>query len=388
MTYKQKPTQNAGPFLIPILLTWLTQVAFGQQTDPEKLIEAGHWKRARVVVEARLREAPDDPLANFLLSQIRNAFGERTTPLALAERAVALEGRVAKYHRQLAEVLGVQAQHTSAIQQLFLARRFRKEIDLAIALDPRDVQALRDLLEYYLLAPGIAGGDPRKAVTVAERIGELDAPEGFLAKARIAAFDKQTAETESLLRKAAQAQPPSYRAHIALAQFYRAREHSDPGAAETVAKEALKLDRSRVESYAILAEVYAGRAEWSALEAILTEASRQVPDDLVPYYQAANSLLSTGRDPARAERYLRAYLGPEPEGNEPPPAETHWKLGLALEAQGSKAGAVAEWKESLRLDPESPAARDLRRLRGSRAAAFRNAPNLKGNQTFAWRVEC
>jgi tetratricopeptide (TPR) repeat protein len=347
----------------------LTLEAFGQQTDPEKLIEAGHWKRARAVVETRLREAPDDPLANFLLSQIRNAFGERTTPLALAEKAAALESRVAKYHRQLAEVLGVQAQHAGALQQLFLVRRFRKEIDTAIALDPRDVQALRDLLEYYLLAPGIAGGDPRKAVTTAERIAEIDAPEGFLAKARIAGFHKQTPEREALLRKAFQAQPPSYRARIVLAHFYLAREHPDPEAALTVAKEALKLDRSRVESYAILARVYADRAEWSELEGILTEASHQVPDDLVPYYRAADSLLGSGHDPGRAERYLRAYLNQESEGNEPPAAEAHWKLGLALEAQGSRTGAVAEWRESLRLDPESPAARDLKRLGGSRTTA-------------------
>jgi hypothetical protein len=54
------------------------------------------------LVEARIREAPNDPLATFLPSQIRNAFGEHTTPLPLAEKAVALDGGVAKYHRQLA----------------------------------------------------------------------------------------------------------------------------------------------------------------------------------------------------------------------------------------------------------------------------------------------
>ena len=169
---------------------------WAQQTPAERLIEAGHWKRARAIVEARIREAPDDPLAIFLLSQIRNAFGDHTAPLQLAERAVALDGRTAKYHRQLAEVLGVTAQHANAIQQFFLARRFQKEIDTALALDPQDVQALRDLLEFYLLAPGIAGGDPRKAASTAERIAAIDASEGFLARARVA----PPAETEALLQ--------------------------------------------------------------------------------------------------------------------------------------------------------------------------------------------
>jgi hypothetical protein len=82
----------------------------------------GHWKQARGLVEARIREALDDPLANFLLSQIRNGFGDRSAPLTLAEKTVALDERTAKYHRQLAEVEGVMAQHANAFQEVLLAR--------------------------------------------------------------------------------------------------------------------------------------------------------------------------------------------------------------------------------------------------------------------------
>src|SRR5580704_4130709 len=96
----------------------------GQQTDPENLIEAGHWKKARVIVETRLSQNPNDALANFLLSQIRNAFGDYSTPLPLAEKAVALNGRVAKYHRQVAEATGLEAQHANAFRLIILARQF------------------------------------------------------------------------------------------------------------------------------------------------------------------------------------------------------------------------------------------------------------------------
>jgi len=144
------------------------------QSLPEKLIEAGHWKKARAIAEARLREDPRDALPNFLLSQIRNAFGDRESPLVFAEKAVSLDGGVAKYHRQVAEVLGVKAQHSGIFQQLVLARRFKKEIDTAIALDPTELQALRDMMEFYLLAPGIAGGDKVKAAAMAEHIASID----------------------------------------------------------------------------------------------------------------------------------------------------------------------------------------------------------------------
>jgi tetratricopeptide (TPR) repeat protein len=349
--------------------------AFAQPSEAEQLIQAGHWRRARALVETRY--AGDEALSSYLLSQIRYAFGDHAAPLALAEKAVALNGRVAKYHRQLAEVLGVQAIHANPFQQMLLARRFRREIDTALELDTQDVQAMRDLIEFYLAAPGIVGGDQRKAEVTAGKIGEIDAAEGFLAKARIAAFHKEAADTLAMLRKAAQSQPPNYRAWIELAQFHLAAEHFDDDAAEAAARGALNLDRNRVDAYIVLARIHARRSEWPALDGILTDASRQDPDDLAPYYYAGDELLRSGRDAARAERYFRTYLGQEPEGNQPPVPQAHWKLGLALEAEGRQMEAVAEWKEALRLDPESPAARDLKRLRTLRV----------GNQTTPARVQ-
>jgi Tfp pilus assembly protein PilF len=347
-----------------LLLIFCAVAVWGAEQSPaEKLIEGGHWKRARSVVAA-----PHDALSNFLLSQIRAAFGDRTTPLTLAEKAVALDGRTAKYHRQIAEVLGITAQHAGSIQQLFLARRFRREIDAALSLDPRDLQSLRDLLEFYLLAPGIAGGDQHKASEVAGRIAGIDAIEGLLAVARIAEFQKQAAAREEKLRQAAESQPPRYKAHIALAQFYLESGHSNLSAAEAQARAATNLDPGRVDGYALLAAIYADRGAWSELDATLAAAIREVPDDPVPHYRAAERLLAAGRDPIRAERYLRVYLAQEPEGNQPSASEARWRLGLALQAKGSAADALAEFKESVRLDPESKAAQEIKHLRVTRPA--------------------
>jgi tetratricopeptide (TPR) repeat protein len=350
-----------------VVFLWAVAAIGAEPSPAEKLIEAGHWKRARSIVEARLREAPDDALSNFLLSQIRGAFGDRATPLPLAEKAVALDGNTAKHHRQVAEVLGIAAQHAGAFQLLLLGRRFRKELDTALARDPQDIQALRDLLEFYLVAPGITGGDPRKAVDVAGQIGGLDQVEGLLARARIAEFHKQTARKQELLGQAAEAQPPRYKALIALAQHFLKTDPPNVGAAEAQAKIAMNLDPGRVDAYSVLAAVHADRGEWSQLDSTLTIALREVPDDAAPHYRAAERLLASGRDPGRAERYLQVYLAQAPEGNQPSIAEARWKLGLALEAQGRVAAARAEFQESVRLDPESKAAEELKRLRNTRA---------------------
>jgi Tfp pilus assembly protein PilF len=359
------------------LLLILCAVAIGraEPSPAERLIEAGHWKRARTLVETRLRETPADALSSFLLSQIRGAFGDRSTPLALAEKAVALDGRTAKYHRQLAEVLGVTAQHAGAFRQLLLARRFRGEIDAALSSDPRDLQAMRDLLEFYLLAPGLIGGDPRRAVDVAARIGGIDAIEGLLGQSRIAEFHKDAGAEEALLRHAAETRPVRYKAEIALARFYLEAGHLSLLEAEAHARAAMRLDPGRVDAYAVLAVVYADRDEWDRLDSTLTIALLEVPDDPAPHYRAAERLVAAGRDPVRAERYLRLYLAQEPEGNQPSLSEARWMLGMALEAQGRVAEALAELRESARLDPESKAALELKRMRNSRPAI---APNSMG----------
>ena len=315
-----------------LLLAGIASSGWAQLTEPERLIEAGHWKRARAIVEVRIREAPDDPLANFLLSQIRNAFGDRNSPLALAEKASALDPKTAKYHRQIAECLGVMAQHSGAFRQLLLARRFRREIDTALALDPRDTQALRDLTEFYLLAPGLLGGDLQKAGEVANRIGKIDATEGFLAQARIAEVSKQPGEVEAWLRRAVEAGPSNYRTRMVLAEFYLAPAHANPAAAAAQAKAAIELDPGRSAAYSVLAQIYAASGDWGALTEVLAAAQRQVPDDPSPYYRAAERLALSGGDVTRAARYLRVYLAQDPEGNGPTTAEAHalqrrWMVG-------------------------------------------------------------
>jgi tetratricopeptide (TPR) repeat protein len=337
------------------------------QTLPEKLIEEGHWKRARAIVEPWIRQKPDDALANFLLSQIRNAFHDLHSPLPLAEKAVQLDGGTAKYHRQLAEVLGVTAQHSGMLQQLFLARRFKKEIDTAVAEDPADLQALRDLMEFYLLAPGIAGGDRAHAQGMVDQIGRLHMVEGCFAQARLAEMDKDFAKQEALLRKAVEAEPRSYRARARLANFYLAGDGRNYDSSEQQAREAVAVDRSRIEGYVVLAEASTRRGNWTELEAVLADANQQVPDNMTPCYRAAAILAAAHREPQRAESLLRRYLAAEPEGNAPTLADAHWQLGLVLEQQSRVTDAVREWSEAVRLDPDSPARRELKRTSARRA---------------------
>src|ERR1019366_10260231 len=111
------------------------------------------------------------------------------------------------------------------------------------------------------------------------------------------------AARDSLGREEAEARPPTYKGRIGLAQFYLESGHSNLSAAEAEAKTAMNADPGRVDAYAILAALYADRGRWSELDSTLAVALREVPDNPVPHYRAAERLLATGRDPVRAERY-------------------------------------------------------------------------------------
>jgi hypothetical protein len=325
--------------LLPSL--FLLAGAAAGQPSPEALIEAGHWKAARTLVEARIRADPQDAAACFLQSQVRAAFGDRESPLALAEKAVALDGGVARYHRQLAEALGVAAQHSGIFQQLVLARRFSKEIDAALALDPRDLQALRDLMEFYLLAPGIAGGDKSKARETAARIAAIDPSQGYAAQARLAEAGGDRGHVESFLQRAVEANPGDYKLHIALAESYLSAEHRDLAKAGEQASQAVRIDPGRAAAYAILAQCDAAAERWGDLDSTLATAHKESPDDLLPDYRASEVLLETKRAPDRAASYLRSYLSQEPEGNEPTRSEAQSKLDAVL-AKPGRAGKVGQ----------------------------------------------
>ena len=239
-------------------------------------------------MEARSREGPEDALTDFLLSQIRNAFGEHTNAAAFGGE----DRRPGQPHGQVSSPasrsFGCYAGSARAGRSAqFFHCWFRKEIDAALALDPQDAQAIRDLLEFYLVAPGIAGGDPPKAAPLASRIGEIQAPLGFLAAARIAAFRNHPQETEIFLRKAVGSPPPNYGARIALARFYldqRAFQRAANAEKCTLTRALKAGSHARERLFRVGEDVNGTRRRGASLnlESWLATPPSAVPDDLVP----------------------------------------------------------------------------------------------------------
>jgi len=318
--------------LLPVLLCasgLLADQDLVKSSSADSLMEAGHYKRARTVIAARLRANPHDSYALFLESKIKQSFGDFPGAIASAERAVALEPHNADYHAQLAEVYAFSADQASWLRGMNLVHLMKREIAASLAIAPKHTDTLLVSMMFCLRAPKLVGGDKRKARAIAGEIVQSDPNWGYLAEARLLENSGDDAHLEALLKQAVEVNPSHYRALYELARFYCCVAiHKNPGMAESTSRQAMRIDAGRVGAYDLIARVYASTRRWTDLDAILGQSEKAVPDDFAPYYQAADVLIRNGSDRPRATAYLRKYLSQEPEGRQPTRAQAQALLSV------------------------------------------------------------
>jgi tetratricopeptide (TPR) repeat protein len=331
------------------------------------LIEAGHWKRARQIVAARLQANPNDAQAHAWMSKIKEGFGDLLGSIDEAERAVALDGKLAAYHGQLAEACAMTADVAHVMKSIVYVHCMNREVNAALSIDPRNVDTMLVQMMFAWKAPGIAGGDKRKARRIADEIVGIAPAWGYLAHARLLQDGVDDATTERVLREAIKADPSFYRARIAMAKFYcctAQNKHQDM--AERVAREAVAIDETAEGAYNILARVYVAQRRWADLDSAIERSEKMAPDDAGPLFAAAQALVESGQDFHRAESYLMRYLSQPPEGRQPTHAEARCLLATLYEKEGRKAEAMRQLEAAIHLQPGLESARrNLKRLRQS-----------------------
>jgi Flp pilus assembly protein TadD len=92
-------------------------------------------------------------------------------------------------------------------------------LERAVALDPKNEEAINDLFEYYLEAPGFLGGGMDKAAALAKTIGALDPAEYQYALAVMAERRKEFSTAEAHFRRAVEIAPRQVGRVIDLAKF-------------------------------------------------------------------------------------------------------------------------------------------------------------------------
>ena len=372
LRYRANISRKVSVLVLAAIILWLLPAWQGlaqdstpdrQGADVEALIRGGHWKRARAILEPQVKAHPQDPRGCYLLAEVKMSFKDFDGALPLAHHAVDLDERNSDFHLKLGQVFGEMAARASIFSAGSLALMFRKEVEIAIELDSRNLDALDSMMQFKFQAPGLMGGSKDEARALAERITLLNASEGYLAHAKLAELEKNPGQVEAYFLQAVQANPENYSALTALAKFYCQPPHAKYDEAAKHAQDALRLDPGQIGAHWILARVFALQERWGDLEQILATSEKDVPDDLRPFYEAAQALLEIGKELPKAEDYAKKYLSQEPEGEEPDNAEAHRLLGLVFEREGRKGEARAEIQTALRLRPNFKTAKDdLKRL--------------------------
>ena len=212
--------------------------------------------------------AKDSAASDALIGKSYFMEGQYKGSSSYLQKAVTEDPTNAEYYDWLGKAYGRRAERASFVTALPLATKTRECFEKAVALDPANLEALSDLFEFYLEAPGVIGGGMAKAEAIAARIGQLSAAEWHYARARLAEKRKDMGEAEREYRQAMEAAPHDVGRMIDLATFlsqqHRYEEsdrvfelaiRTDPGSAKVIfarAADYIRTKRNLSEARALL----------------------------------------------------------------------------------------------------------------------------------------
>lgn len=168
---------------------------------------------------ALLDRTTQDAATNFLIARDYYMQGELRKATDFLRKATAEQPDSAKYMDWLGRAYGKRAETSSMLAAAAFAIKARQAFERAVELDPKDSDALADLFDYYLNAPGFMGGGFEKAMAVADKTVAIDPPEGFYEKAKLAQMRKEYSAAEVHLRQAITAAPHEAGHLVSLAKF-------------------------------------------------------------------------------------------------------------------------------------------------------------------------
>lgn len=192
--------------------------------DRTKAVEAQQAFEQLVAVD------PNHPEINRYLGRLALRRDDGEKAVSYFEKAIVGAPNAAVSHHDLGNAYGIAARKASLLRQLGIARKCKAAYELAIALEPTNIDYRMSLLQYCRQAPGIAGGGTDQAMIQAVEIKKLDSMRGHIAFATIYAGEKKYAEAFSEFEAALKAKPDDF---VALYQIGRlaamSGEHTERG---------------------------------------------------------------------------------------------------------------------------------------------------------------
>lgn len=226
-----------------------------------------------------------DASALQLIGQNYFQMAEYRKATEFLEKAASRDPSNAECALWLGRAYGRRAETSNPFTAPGYASKARQMFEKAVALDPSNRDAIADLFDYYLEAPGFLGGGQDKAEALAARVAAKDPAEGHYYLAQLSDRRKQYDSAEQHLRSALELAPRQAGRFIDLAKFLATR----------------------------------GRAKES--DALFAEAEKIAPENPHVLFERAQTYIRANRNLDEARRLLQRYLQSPLTPNDPPKSE-------------------------------------------------------------------
>jgi tetratricopeptide (TPR) repeat protein len=198
------------------------------------------------------------------------------------EKASRLKANDAETLLWLGRAWGRRAETANFLTAPGYATKARQFFEKSLAIDPNNREAIGDLFDFYVEAPGFLGGGHNKAEALAQRVSKTDPAEG----------------------------------NYYLAQLELRRKAYD--AAERHLRDAVELAPYQVGRFLDLAKFLANRGRTKESDAVFEKAEQIAPDNPRVLFERASALIKTNRKPDEARRLLHRYLKAPLTPDDPP----------------------------------------------------------------------
>ena len=203
---------------------------------------------------AILKRMPESAKTLGLLGQSYFMDGDYRKAADTLERAATLAPNDSDIQTWLGRAYGRRAETAFPLQAIGFASKSRQAFEKAVKLDPHNREALNDLFEFYVEAPGFMGGGIDRAKSLLPAIAQDDPAEIYFARARIAEKKDQLSDAETQLRRAVDLAPHQVGRLLDLAKFLYKEGRFDEGdsyfrAAEQSAPNAPRILFARASAY-------------------------------------------------------------------------------------------------------------------------------------------
>jgi tetratricopeptide (TPR) repeat protein len=276
------------------------------------LIKSRKFQEAEKATSAKL--AADPKNADALIAKMesilfQNQFGRLEEGMQYGEQCVAAHPNRSKCHEMLGNLYSIKIQGAGTFAAISLAGKIKSSFLKAVELDTKNYGARSSLNQFYLNAPGVAGGGLDKAQALVAETSKLNADAGSLLQARVELKEGRPGKAESLVM-----------------------------AANVAGNDDLEIIQQS--TLVSLGSVYRDKKQWADSERVLNDAIKRYP--LNP-----SALHMLGRTYAAQERHAEAIAAIDKAIAIDARAYFIYRLALSHQALGDKTKAIALFERAL-----------------------------------------